>query len=74
MGNRDVRSFYKFEVLPENQCRGMQVWSEEQGHNCFVGFVRYAVSRKQFYLTTDDITYVAVDKAFNIEPIDSDNP
>jgi hypothetical protein len=70
-----IRPFYKFEVLPENQCRGLQMWAKEQGHNRFEGFVRYdkRKGKKHFYLTTDDITYVEVSKVFNVKPVDSEN-
>ena len=65
----DWSYYYHYEVLPENQCRGLQVWCEEQGHNRFIGFVQYSELYKSFYLTIDGITCTLVNDAFNIKPI-----
>lgn len=62
---------FSYEVLPENQCQGLKIQAEEQGHNRFEGFIQYSNHYNGFYLTTDGITYTDVKHALNVKPIES---
>lgn len=65
----DMASLFMYEVAPENQCQGLKMSAHEQGHNKFVGVVQYSDHYKSFYLTTDGITYTALENAQNVRPI-----
>ncbi len=61
---------FSYEVLPKNQCQGLKIQAEDQGHNRFEGHILYSNYYNGFYLTTDGITYTDVNHALNVKPVE----
>jgi hypothetical protein len=61
----DQRAYY-YTVPLEHRCEGLKKYPDNK---IFEGIVQYSNFYKEFYLTTDGVTYTSVHHAENITPI-----
>ncbi len=66
----ELQCHYAFKVKPEHRCEGLGNGIDKYPEDYyFMGVVQWSSYYKEWYLTTDGITYVKLEHAYDIDPV-----